>query len=66
MVRYELRGKLKVPRPIHEKQKTGIIEAFKNHFPTRIKGIVNEIRDKWENNLPIIPSYIALVFMRIA
>jgi transposase len=36
IVRYELTGKLKVARPIHEKQQPGIITAFKNHFPDRI------------------------------
>jgi transposase len=53
IVRYELRGKLKVPRPIHEKQKPGIIEAFKNYFPTRIKGLINDIRGKCGANRPI-------------
>lgn len=47
IVRYELTGKLKVARPIHEKQQPGIITAFKNHFPERIKGLINEIREKW-------------------
>jgi hypothetical protein len=27
-----LKGKLKVARPIHEKQQPGIITAFKNHY----------------------------------
>ncbi len=49
IVRYELKGKLKVARPIHEKQEPGIITAFKNHFPDRIKGLINEIREKWGN-----------------
>ncbi len=53
IVRYELRGKLKVPRPIHEKQKPGVIEAFKNYFPIRIKGLMNEIREKYGANRPI-------------
>ena len=53
IVRYELRGKLKVPRPIHEKQKPGIIEAFKNYFPTRIKGLINDLREKCGANRPI-------------
>lgn len=47
IVRYELKGKLKVARPIHEKQKPGIIQTFKNHFPDRSKGLINEIKDKW-------------------
>lgn len=46
IVRYELRGKLKVPRPIHEKQQPGVIEAFKSHLPNRIEGLINDIRDK--------------------
>ena len=49
IVRYELKGKLKVARPIHEKQQLGIITAFKNHCPDRIKGLINEIREKWGN-----------------
>ena len=53
IVKYELRGKLKVPRPIHEKQKPGIIKAFKNYFPTRIKGLINEIREKCGAKRPI-------------
>jgi transposase len=53
IVRYELNGKLKVPRPTHEKQQPGIITAFKNHFPDRIKGLIAEIRDKWGNKLTI-------------
>lgn len=47
VARYELKSKLKVPRPIHEKQQPGVIKAFKNYFPTRIKGLVNEIRQNW-------------------
>jgi hypothetical protein len=53
IVRYELNGKLKVPRPTHEKQQPGIVTAFKNHFPDRIKGLIDEIRDKWGNKLTI-------------
>ncbi len=53
IVRYELKGKLKVPRPIHDKQQPGVIEAFKNYFPDRIKGLVNEIRVKWGSKLSI-------------
>ena len=53
IVRYELRGKLKVPRPTHEKQKPGVIEAFKKYFPTRIKGLIDDIRAYWGNKLPI-------------
>jgi transposase len=49
IVRYELKGKLKVPRPIHEKQQPGIITAFKKHFPDRIKGIISDLREKWGN-----------------
>jgi transposase len=53
IVRYELTGKLKVARPIHEKQQPGIIAAFKNYFPDRIKGLINEIREKKGNQLTI-------------
>ena len=48
-----MKGKLKIPRPTHEKQQPGVIEVFKNHFPDRIKGLINEIRDKWGNKFPI-------------
>ncbi len=50
IVRYELRGKLKVPRPSHEKQQPGVIEVFRNYFPERIKGLISEIKDKWGTN----------------
>ena len=30
-VRYRLKGKLKVPRPVHVKQKTGAVEEFKKN-----------------------------------
>jgi transposase len=53
IVRYELKGKLKVPRPTHEKQQPGVIEAFKNYFPDRIKGLIDDIRGQWENNFSI-------------
>ena len=53
IVRYEVKGKLKTPRPAHEKQQPGIIQAFKNYFPDRIKGLINELRDKWGNQ-PLI------------
>lgn len=46
IVRYELQSKLKVPRPTHEKQAEGVVEAFKNFLPRRIEGIVQEIKDK--------------------
>ena len=29
--RYRLKGKLKVPRPVSEKQKTGVVEEFKKN-----------------------------------
>ena len=57
IVRYELRGKLKAPRPTHEKQQPGIIAAFKNYFPDRIKGLIKEIRDKWGNKLSISQQF---------
>jgi transposase len=53
VVRYELQSKLKVPRPCHEKQQPGIISAFKQHLPTRIKGIIEEIRCKWKGQRKI-------------
>ena len=46
IVRYELQSKLKVPRPTHEKQAQGVIEAFKKFLPKRIEGIVQEIEVK--------------------
>ena len=53
IVKYELKGKLKVPSPIHEKQNPEVIEAFKNYFPDRIKGLINEIREKYQNKQKI-------------
>lgn len=47
IVRYELQSKLKVARPKHERQALGVVEAFKQHLPTIIKGIAEEIKDKW-------------------
>jgi hypothetical protein len=29
LVRYRLKAKLKVPRPVHTKQKEGVVEEFK-------------------------------------
>jgi putative transposase len=31
-VRYRLKGKLKVPRPVSEKQKKGAVEEFKKNY----------------------------------
>ncbi|MBW4536356.1 MAG: IS630 family transposase [Pleurocapsa minor HA4230-MV1] len=47
IVRYELQSKLKLPRPTHEKQAFGVVEAFKQFLPKRIEGIVRDIRDTW-------------------
>lgn len=44
IVRYELLAKLKVPRPIHEKQQPGVIALFKQFLPTRIQGLITEIK----------------------
>ena len=46
IVRYELCSKLKTPRPTHEKQAAGVVEAFKLFLPTRVEGIVQQIRNK--------------------
>jgi hypothetical protein len=50
IVRYELKAKLKVPRPCHEKQVPGVIEVFKEYLPERLKGLRDDLRDKWGNN----------------
>jgi hypothetical protein len=31
LVRYRLKAKLKVPRPVHTKQKEGVVEEFKKN-----------------------------------
>lgn len=31
IVRYRLKGKLKVPRPVHVKQESGVVEEFKKN-----------------------------------
>ena len=46
VVRYELKSKLKVPRPSHEKQEPGVIEVFKKYLPIKIKGLINDFRRK--------------------
>jgi transposase len=46
IVRYELRSKLKTPRPVHEKQAPGVVEAFKRFLPQRIEGIVQQLTNK--------------------
>ncbi len=33
LVRYRLKAKLKVPRPVHTKQKEGVVEEFKKNSP---------------------------------
>lgn len=53
LVRYELQSKLKVARSYHEKQQPGIIAAFKQHFPTRIQAIIQDINQKYGQNCPI-------------
>lgn len=45
-MRYELQSKLKIPRPIHEKQAVGVVEVFKEFLPQRIEGIARDIKDK--------------------
>jgi transposase len=54
VVRYELKSKLKVARPQHEKQAPGVIEVFKEYLPQRIKGIVNQISDQEIANKNIV------------
>lgn len=54
IVRYELKSKLKVARPQHEKQAPGVIEAFKEHLPQRIKAIVKNIRNQETSKKDIV------------
>lgn len=53
IVRYELQSKLKTPRPTHEKQAVGVVEAFQKFLPQRIEGIVQDIRVKRLDNREI-------------
>ena len=53
IVRYELKSKLKTPRPTHEKQSVGVVEAFQKFLPQRIEGIVQDIRAKRLDNQEI-------------
>jgi transposase len=53
LVRYELAAKLKEPRPYHEYQQPGVVEVFRQHFPTRIQGVMAEISKQWGNHVPI-------------
>lgn len=54
VVRYELQSKLKVPRPRHEKQQLGVIKVFKDYFPDRIRGLINNTKAKKQDNRNII------------
>jgi transposase len=40
--RYRLKGKLKVPRPVSEKQKAGAVEEFKKKLSSLIKGSLSQ------------------------
>jgi len=53
LVRYELVGKLKVPRPQHEYQQPGVVEVFRQHFPTRVQGVITKIKKQWGGEVPI-------------
>jgi transposase len=53
LVRYELSGKLKVPRPYHEAQTEGVIEVFKKYLPIKLEGLIAEIREKLGNDYKI-------------
>ena len=53
IVRYELKSKLKVPRPTHEKQEPGVIECFKKYLPIKIEGLTNEFRGKTDDKRDI-------------
>ncbi len=44
LVRYRLKAKLKVPRPVHTKQKEGVVEEFKKKIAQKIE----EILKPWE------------------
>ena len=53
IVRYELCSKLKAPRPVHEKQAPGVVEAFKRFLPQRIEGIVQQLKNQQVEQLNI-------------
>lgn len=53
IVRYELQSKLKIPRPTHEKQAVGVVEAFQKFLPQRLKGIIQDLRAKRLDNREI-------------
>lgn len=42
LVRYRLKAKLKVPRPVHAKQKEGVVKEFKKKLPQELEAIVKE------------------------
>ena len=46
IVRYKLQSKLKVSRPSHAKQEPGVIEVFKKYLPIKIKGLIDEFKQK--------------------
>ncbi|MGF1479843.1 MAG: helix-turn-helix domain-containing protein [Cyanophyceae cyanobacterium] len=46
LVRYRLKGKLKVPRPVHHKQEPGVVEAFKKAEATQPEPLLAGTRPK--------------------
>lgn len=44
---------MKTPRPTHERQAVGVVEAFHKFLPQRIEGIVQDIREKRLDNREI-------------
>lgn len=51
--RIEIAETAKELKVLMKQQKPGVIEAFKNHFPIRIKGLVDEIRGKAHKTISI-------------
>ncbi len=53
LVRYKLKAKLKVPRPLHIKQNKEAKENFKKQLPSQLEEQINSINKDSEKQLPI-------------
>jgi hypothetical protein len=49
LVRYSLKAKLKVPRPVHTKQKEGVVEEFKKNSSKTRRNCEASGRDSKKN-----------------
>ena len=50
LVRYRLKGKLKVPRPVHTKQKEGVVEEFKKKIAQKLEERLKPLEEVVKNH----------------